>query len=109
MDLRMNFPAFTGPAIQHQQIRNHFAYMALASVILPALANTVAARASPMASRKFQTELKNCFMQNSYLIVCGTGVTSILRLMRWLCIWCLNTVPNAIDNLAWGTSQQDVL
>ena len=83
--------------------------MALASVILPALANTEAARASPMASRKFQIESKNRFIQNSYLIVCGTDVASILRLMRWQCIWCLNTVPSGIGNFAWGTSQQDVL
>jgi hypothetical protein len=83
--------------------------MALASFILPALANTLAARASPMASRKFQIEFKNCFMRNSYLIVCRTGVTSILRLLRWQCIWCSNTVPSEIGNFAWGTSQQDVL
>jgi hypothetical protein len=83
--------------------------MALASVILPALANTEAARAWPMASRKFQTEFKNCFMRNSYLIVCRTDVTSILRLPHWQYTWCSNTVPSAIDKLAWGTSQQDVL
>ena len=83
--------------------------MALASAILPALANTEAARASPMAVKKFQIEFKNCFIQNSYLIVCGTGVTSILRLMRWQCIWCSNTVPSEIGNFAWGTSQPDVL
>ena len=105
MDLRMNFP---GPVTQHQQICNHFPYMALASVILPALANTVAARACPMASKNCQIVSKTCFMQNSYLIVCGTVVASTLRLMRWLCILCLNTVPSVIDNLAWGTSQQDV-
>jgi hypothetical protein len=81
----------------------------LASAILPDLVNTEAARAWPMASRKFQTEFKNCFIQNSYLIVCGTDVTSILRLMRWQCIWCSNTVPSEIGNFAWGTSQQDVL
>jgi hypothetical protein len=83
--------------------------MALASFILPALANTEAARASPMALRKFQTEFKNRFMQNSYLIVCRTDVASILRLMRWQCIWCSNTVPSEIGNFAWETSQQDVL
>ena len=82
--------------------------MALASAILPALANTEAARAWPMASIKFQIESKTFFMQNSYLIVCRTGVTSIPRLMRWLCIWCLNTVPSVTGNLAWGTSRQDV-
>jgi hypothetical protein len=81
----------------------------LASAILRDLANIEAARASPMASRKFQTEFKNCFIQNSYLIVYGTDVTSILRLMRWQCIWCSNTVPSEIGNFAWGTSQQDVL
>ena len=105
MDLRMNFQ---GPAIQHQQALNHFTYKALASVILPALASTVAARACPMASKNCQIVSKTCFIQNSYLIVCHTGVTSILCLMRWLCILCLNTVPGATGNLAWGTSQQDV-
>ena len=83
--------------------------MALASVILPALANTAAARAWPMASRKFQIESKTLVMKNSYLIVCRTDVPSILCLMRWLCIWCLNTVPSAIGNFAWETSRQDVL
>jgi len=66
------------------------------------------ARICPYASRYRQMAFKTCFIRNSYLNFYHTGVTSIPHLMRWLCILCLNTVPSVIDNLAWGTSQQDV-
>jgi hypothetical protein len=59
--------------------------MALASAILPALANTEAARASPMASRKFQTEFKNCFIGNLQIFV--DDKTDVLGIQRRPLMW----------------------
>ncbi len=47
------------------------------------------------------------FIQSSLLMFYQIGFANILHRLRSVYILCLNTVPNAIGNLVWGTSQLD--